>query len=41
VPLSYWWLMGAGGLLVGAIGPVSIWRTRTGRGWTWKGRALN
>ena len=30
--------MGAGGLLVGAIGPVSIWRTRTGRGWTWKGR---
>ena len=41
VPLSYWWLMGAGGLLVGAIGPVSIWRTRTGRGWTWKGRPLN
>ena len=41
VPLSYWWLMGAGGLLVGAIGPVSIWRTRTGRGWTWKGRSLN
>ena len=41
VPLSYWWLMGVGGLLVGAIGPVSIWRTRTGRGWTWKGRALN
>ena len=41
VPLSHWWLMGIGGLLVGAIGPVSIWRTRTGRGWTWKGRALN
>ena len=41
VPLSYWWLMGAGGLLVGAIGPVSIWRTRTGCGWTWKGRPLN
>ena len=41
VPLRYWWLMGVGGLLVGAIGPVSIWRTRTGRGWTWKGRALN
>ena len=40
VPLSFWWLMGVGGLLVGAIGPVSIWRTRTGRGWTWKGRAL-
>ena len=41
VPLSYWYLMGVGGLLVGAIGPVSIWRTSTGRGWTWKGRALN
>ena len=41
VPLSHWWLMGIGGLLVGAIGPVSIWRTRTGRGWTWKGRALS
>ena len=40
VPLTLWWLMGAGGLLVGAIGPVSIWRTRTGRGWTWKGRSL-
>ena len=40
VPLTLWWLMGAGGLLVGAIAPVSIWRTRTGRGWTWKGRSL-
>ena len=40
VPIRYWYLMGVGGLLVGAIGPVSIWRTRTGRGWTWKGRAL-
>ena len=40
LPLRHWWLMGVGGLLVGAIGPVSIWRTRTGRGWTWKGRAL-
>lgn len=40
VPLQYWWLMGAGGLLVGAIGPVSVWRTTTGRGWTWKGRPL-
>ena len=40
VPLTLWWLMGAGGLLVGSIGPVSIWRTYTGRGWTWKGRSL-
>jgi len=41
VPLTYWWLMGAGGLLLGAIGPVSVWRTLTGRGWTWKGRQLS
>jgi hypothetical protein len=40
VPLSFWWLMGAGGLVVGAIGPVSVWRTLSGRGWTWKGRPL-
>ena len=40
VPLTYWWLMGAGGLLLGAIGPASVWRTLTGRGWTWKGRQL-
>ena len=40
VPLNHWWLMGAGGLLVGGIGPVSVWRTMTGRGWTWKGRQL-
>ena len=40
MPITYWWLMGAGGLLVGAIGPVSVWRTLTGRGWTWKGRQL-
>lgn len=40
MPLRHWWLMGAGGLLVGAIGPTSVWRTLTGRGWTWKGRSL-
>ncbi len=40
MPTTYWWLMGVGGLLVGAIGPVSVWRTLTGRGWTWKGRQL-
>ncbi|MFO8238261.1 MAG: glycosyltransferase [Prochlorococcaceae cyanobacterium] len=40
LPLRHWWLMGAGGLVVAAIGPVSVWRTRTGRGWTWKGRPL-
>ena len=41
VPLRHWWLMGAGGLLVGAIGPTSVWRTLTGQGWTWKGRPLS
>jgi GT2 family glycosyltransferase len=40
LPLSFWWLMGAGGLVVAAIGPVSVWRTLSGRGWTWKGRPL-
>lgn len=40
LPLTYWWLMGAGGLVVAAIGPVSVWRTLSGRGWTWKGRPL-
>ena len=40
LPISFWWLMGAGGLVVGAIGPVSVWRTLSGRGWTWKGRPL-
>ena len=40
LPLRFWWLMGAGGLVVAAIGPVSVWRTLSGRGWTWKGRPL-
>ena len=40
VPLKYWWLMGIGGLIVAAIAPTSVWRSLTGRGWTWKGRSL-
>lgn len=40
VPLTLWWLMGAGGLVVAALGPTSVWRSLTGRGWTWKGRSL-
>ncbi|MFL0732268.1 MAG: glycosyltransferase family 2 protein [Prochlorococcus sp.] len=40
VPLKNWWLMGAGGILIGLLGPTSVWRTLTGRGWTWKGRSL-
>ena len=40
LPLTLWWLMGVGGLVVAAIGPTSVWRTLSGRGWTWKGRPL-
>ncbi len=40
MPMNYWWLMGIGGIIIGAIGPISTWRTITGRGWTWKGRSL-
>ena len=40
LPLRHWWLMGAGGLVVGALAPTSVWRTLSGRGWTWKGRSL-
>jgi hypothetical protein len=40
LPLDHWWLMGAGGLVVGVMGPTSVWRTLSGRGWTWKGRSL-
>lgn len=40
LPLKHWWLMGAGGLVVAGLGPTSIWRSLTGRGWTWKGRSL-
>ena len=40
LPLRHWWLMGAGGLIVAAIVPTSVWRTLTGRGWTWRGRSL-
>ena len=40
LPLRYWWLMGFGGVIVAAIAPTSVWRSLTGRGWTWKGRSL-
>ena len=36
----YWWLSWLGALLIGAIVPASIWKTSTGRGWTWRGRSL-
>ncbi|MEY4296953.1 MAG: putative glycosyltransferase family 2 [Cyanobacteriota bacterium] len=36
----YWWLGWLGALLIAAIVPASIWKTSTGRGWTWRGRPL-
>ena len=41
VPMRHWWWMGAGGCLLAALGPTSVWRSLTGRGWTWKGRSLS
>ncbi len=37
---KYWWLMWLGGILVFLIGLDSIYKTLTGRNWTWKGRLL-
>lgn len=36
----HWWLSWLGALLIAAIVPASIWKTSTGRGWTWRGRSL-
>ena len=40
LPLDWWWLAWAGALVIGAIAPVSVVKTLTGRGWTWRGRSL-
>ena len=40
MPLRYWWLMGLGGIIIGLIAPTSVWKSLTGKGWTWKGRSL-
>lgn len=40
IPMRHWWLMGAGGLIIGLIAPSSVWKSLTGQGWTWKGRSL-
>ena len=40
LPTRFWWLAWMGGLLIGAIVPVSVFRTITTRGWTWRGRPL-
>ncbi|WP_320668127.1 glycosyltransferase family 2 protein [Prochlorococcus sp. MIT 1307] len=39
-PTKYWYLMGIGGIIIGCIGPASVVKTMTGKGWTWKGRSL-
>lgn len=39
-PLDWWWLAGIGGLVIGAMAPVSVFKTLSGRGWTWRGRSL-
>jgi glycosyltransferase involved in cell wall biosynthesis len=40
IPPRYWWLTGLGALIVTAIPIVSIIKTETGWGWTWRGRKL-
>ncbi len=37
---KYWWLHGLGGLLIVFITIVSVIKTETGWGWTWRGRLL-
>jgi glycosyltransferase involved in cell wall biosynthesis len=39
-PPKYWWLHGFGGLLVAIMAIVSVIKTETGWGWTWRGRSL-
>ena len=40
IPLNYWWLGSVGGTVIAAMAFVSIFKTETGWGWTWRGRAL-
>ena len=40
LPLKYWCLSGAGGLVTITIFLISAYRKTTGRGWIWKGRSL-
>jgi cellulose synthase/poly-beta-1,6-N-acetylglucosamine synthase-like glycosyltransferase len=40
LPARHWWLAGVGGGLIAAIALASIWKSTTGRGWTWRGRSL-
>ena len=40
IPYKYWYLNGLGGIIVFYISIISIYKTYTGKGWTWKGRNL-
>ncbi|ABM71628.1 Hypothetical protein P9515_04191 [Prochlorococcus marinus str. MIT 9515] len=40
IPSKYWYLNGIGGVIVVYISLLSIYKTYTGNGWTWKGRNL-
>tara|TARA_Y100000589_G_scaffold246997_1_gene234915 strand:- start:500 stop:1681 length:1182 start_codon:yes stop_codon:yes gene_type:complete len=40
IPNKYWYLNGFGGILILYISILSIYKTYTGIGWTWKGRKL-
>ena len=41
IPEKYWFLSGLGGIIVVYISLLSIYKTYTGKGWTWKGRNLS
>ncbi len=41
IPEKYWFLSGLGGIVVLYISLLSIYKTYTGKGWTWKGRNLS
>ncbi len=41
IPEKYWFLSGLGGIIVIYISLLSIFKTYTGKGWTWKGRNLS
>ena len=41
LPTKNWPLMSLGGIIIFFIGMSSIWKTKTGQGWTWKGRDIS
>ena len=41
IPTKYWFLSCLGGIIVVYISFLSIYKTYTGKGWTWKGRNLS